>query len=229
MKGLCEYVTKLYNEDTDKLNEIKIVVNPVCSIYAEHIFIHFEYYNLISIANLDDYEVLYGSKSLFQYDAFEDIESCLKRVFIVAKQVIQTADDHVCKICGKGRQCDSFDIKMKRDFCNSQVINLDKTDFLIKNTPYKTRVITSHINYIDTFRKLLWFKYHENNQEIAVSLNTLLLDYINKYITLFQKSKFIIKGPSENIMRGILGNYRKARKKGASEWLPVAVFKSQKL
>ena len=169
-----------------------------------------------------DAEVLYGSKSLFQYETYEDIVFCLKRVYQIARQIIQWADDHVCSKCGKGKQCDSFEVGMKKQFCKTQVKELDDFNFLIRHTPYKTRVITQHINYLDAFRKLLWLKYHDNNQEKNESFHTLLLDYINKYITLFYKSRFI-NASFERIMGGILNNYKIARKRGCSEWNPISL------
>lgn len=221
LKGLCEYVAEIYKDDPDRLNEVSIVVNPVCLEYTQRVFINYEYFNLISVANRQDYDFLYGAKSLFQYDAYDDIELCLKRVFNVARTVIQRADDHVCGRCGL--HCSNIDIRLKEQMCTSQVKFLDDNNFLIMpNTLYKTRVITQHINYLDSFRKLLWLKYHQNNQEKNEVFQRLLLSYINKYIGLFRDSR-VINSSAEETMKKIEKNYKKAQKKGYMEWYSVSI------
>lgn len=220
LNGVCKYIANLFRENRDLLNDINIVVNPVCLEYTQHVFINFEYFNLISIADLADYEAMYGAKSLFQYDNYEDIAACLKRVFKVTNLVVRRADNQICSRCRV--DCSDIDLDIKESFCTAQVDFLDKNNFLIKpNTLYKTRVISQHINYLDSFRKMLWLKYRDNQEENERH-QKLLLDSINKYISLFKNGKAINISAKESMMK-IERDYDEALKRGCLEWYPVSI------
>lgn len=221
LKGLCEYVSRLYKDNPDELNEINIVVNPVCLEYTKRVFINYEYFNLISVADLDDPDSLYGSKSLFQYDTYEDIESCLRRVYKVTKLIINRADEQVCRRCGL--KCSTLDLDLKKTMCTTQIASLDENNFLIvPNTLYKTRVVTQHINYLDSFRKMLWLKYHEKNPEKNDIVQKLLLKYINQYIALYRDSR-VVNNSAEDAISDIEKDYAEACRKGSSEWYSVKI------
>lgn len=218
LDDLCKHLAKLYNEDSDDFYSIKIIVNPVCSAYTEQVFINYEYFNLISIAQKNNSETILGAKSLFEYETFEDIQSCLDRVFKVTSKIIRRADNHVCNKCGNCKHSPSN----KEIMCEKQVIELDEDGFLIrKNTLYKIRVITSHINYLDSFRKLQYNRYHEQNQELNEKIHNLILSYIGKYIVLYQDTKVLNKSAEEKILN-LRTNFEKA-KNDCNIWTPIKI------
>lgn len=218
LAGLCTHLTNLYLNDPDELNDIGIVVNPVCLAYTEDVFINFEYFNLIS--SVKRTESLYRAKSLFQYDTYDDIKACLMRVYNVTQKIIKRADKHVCASCG---ECYPSKEK-KENGCTKRVKKLDEDGFLIKrNFLYKTRVINSHINYLDSCRKMMWLKYHEQNHEMNVAFHDLFLNYINMYFDLFYDKDGVINKAAEDKFQEIKKNYDIATSTGCEIWTPISI------
>lgn len=218
INNLCDELAKLHINNPDKLNAVKIAVNPVCRAYAQDVFINFEYFNLVSIAILENDEDLLCAKSLFQYDTYDDVESCLSRVYKVTKDIIRKADRYVCNHC---KTCESHP-ENKVLGCSSQVKKLNDDGFLIRNSLYKTRVVNSHINYMDSFRKMMWHKYHEHNQEVYERFHKLILDYISFYINnIFYYEKGVTD--ASGIFDTIQGRYEKAKSIGCREWVPISI------
>lgn len=218
INNLCDELAKLYITNPDKLNPVKIMVNPVCRAYTQDVFINFEYFNLVSIAVLDNDEDLLCAQSLFQYDSYEAVESCLSRVYKVTKEIVRKADRYVCNKC---KDC-KYHPENKAIGCFSQIKKLNDDGFLIKNSLYKTRVINSHINYLDSFRKMMWHKYHEQDQETYEKFHKLILCYVSYYINnLFYYEKGVID--TSEVFIKILERYEKAKSIGCREWVPISI------
>ena len=216
---LCEFLSNKFNTNPDDLNTVKIVVHPVCRAYTEEVFINFEYFNLISINKRE----LYRAKSLFQYDSFDDVKSCLSRVYGITKDIVRKADQYVCDRCNT---CIS-NPENKETMCTRQIQKLNNEGFLINNSLYKTRVISSHINYLDSFRKMMWLKCHENDKEMYEKFNTLILDYISYYINNLYENGVMDKS---ELFTGISNRYEKAKSIGCREWSPILIgLKTQDL
>lgn len=214
LKNLCKSLADCYINNPDELNAVKIVVNPVCSSYTKDVFINFEYFNLISIHKKD----LYNAKSLFQYESYEEVASCLKRVYNITKTIVKRADSYVCEKC---KYCDLHS-ENKEQQCFIQIQKLNEDGFLINNSLYKTRVINSHINYLDSFRKMMWHKYHEHDQEMYEKFHNLILSYINYYINnLFYNEKGLID--KSKLFIEINDRYEEAKSTGCNEWVSISI------
>ena len=212
LQSLCEHLAKLYNSDRDSLSSVFIIVNPLCAEYSEHVFIHYEYFNLLSICNRHNEELLLKSKSLFQYDNYDDIRNCTNRVYEITESIISKADKHLCMVCGK--QC-----KGRSDECTSAINKLRDQGFLIQDMPYATRVITSHINYLDSFRKLLWIRYHIN-KGLNDDIQNHIVSVLKKYVSLF-RNKRVQNDSANNILKRIEWNIDYAKNKGYDVWTPI--------
>lgn len=219
LQALCNYVAELYAQDKEALGNVDIVVNPVCLVYTKHVFIHYEYFNLISIAKENLSELLYGAKSLFQQETKEQIKSFMDRVFDMTKGVINKADNHVCKICHKG----CAPSKGKKDGCGEVIESLQNNGFLIQNNMlYASRVITSHINYLDSFRKFLWIKHHENNKVENAELQKCVVEVIERYVDLYRK-KQVENRAADVVLKSIEENILFAKNKGYDVWTPIKI------
>ena len=219
LKNLCELLYKKFKTNPDELNAIRIVVNPVCREYTEEVFINYEYFNLISAV---DKKELFRAQSLFQYDSYEDVESCLIRVYQITKTIVRKANQYVCdNKCGT---CKS-NPENREEMCNRQVQGLNNDGFLINKSLYKTRVINSHINYLDAFRRMMWIKYHKHNQETYERFHNLILDRINNYINLFYDKGVIEKS---DLFDRISKRYDEAKSAGAGKWVSVSIGLSKR-
>lgn len=212
LPSLCKHLAELYKTDRDSLDNVDIVVNPLCFEYSEHVFIHYEYFNLLSVCCKHSEELLLKSKSLFQYDNFEDIKSCTNQVYDMAESIIKKADKHLCMICNK--KCEA-----KSSECGSAIKKLQDHGFLIQNMPYTTRVITSHINYLDSYRKLLWIRFHDN-KGLNNAIQNQLVSVIQKYITLF-RTKEVQNDSANNLIMHIEQNVDFAKNNGYDVWTPI--------
>lgn len=218
LQNLSDYVADLYKKDKEELSNVDIVVNPVCAAYSKRVFIHFEYFNMLSIVNERSAELLYGAKSLFQQDTQDQIVSCIERVYKMTKWVVEKADNHVCEMCEK--KCD---ITKKKGDCRSVIVHLNNNGFLMqKNILYTSRLITSHINYLDSFRKFLWNKYHENNLSRNSTLQKYIIDIIEKYVLLFRNKK-VKNNAIDAAITDIEKNLSFAKNKGYKEWTPITI------
>lgn len=217
LQSLCNYVAELYTKDKDELSNVEIVVNPLCSEYTRHVFIHYEYFNLLSVANERNTELLYGAKSLFQHETKEQIKSCMDKVFEMTQWVVNKADNHVCQICHKG--CDNG----KKNDCSGAIKILQDNGFLIQNNIlYTSRVITSHINYLDSFRKFLWNKLHEKSRTENAELQKCVVEVIERYVDLYRK-KQVENRAADVVMKSIEENILFAKNKGYDVWTPIKI------
>lgn len=218
LQSLCKYLAELYKTDRDSLGNVDIVVNPLCFEYSEHVFIHYEYFNLLSVCSKQSEELLLKSKSLFQYDDFEDSKSCMNQVYEMAKSIIQKADCHLCAICNK--KCENRSTE-----CGSAIKKLQDHGFLIQNMPYTTRVISSHINYLDSYRKLLWIKFHDD-KKLNNDIQTHMISVIQKYITLFRTKK-VQNEFANNLIMLIEQSVDYAKDRGYDDWIPIVTGKDK--
>ena len=112
----------------------------------------------------------------------------------------------------------------KENGCTKRVKKLDEDGFLIKrNFLYKTRVINSHINYLDSCRKMMWLKYHEQDHEMNAAFHDLFLNYINKYFDLFYDKDGVINKAAEDKFQEIKKNYDIATSTGCEIWIPISI------
>ena len=180
------------------------------------VFIHYEYFNLISTqwkrdgGNKDKEKSEYFPRPLFQFVDIEkdkrNIELCMTYTFDTVKKIINIADDHFCHKCKLDRQqCD-------RD-CDSSIKAFIEEGLCFNNTIHATRVITAHIRYLEHYRTFLWYQvgnkdeHSENEIEIQKMIINQILDYIN-----FFSNRKIRDDKYEWISKGWKNQYTNALK-----------------
>ena len=152
VESLAAKVVQDYNNNPQKLTSISIQINPLCIVYSARVFIHYEYFNLISpyMMKSKNEEMDYKPTPLFQFvNATEEksIANCLYYTFETAKVIIEKADNHFCRICRIRNNglcsgnCKSFIDKFKED------------GFSFNNTIHATRIVSAHIHYLDKYRR----------------------------------------------------------------------------
>ncbi|MBO7636571.1 MAG: hypothetical protein J6S89_08325 [Paludibacteraceae bacterium] len=153
---------------------VSIKINPLCVIYPYHIFIHFEYFNLLSFyaPGQKNNDIL---KPLFIIDDKKELRECLDRVWLTFENMINGMQTHFCNECGGNCKKNVNGTK-----CKEQVLKFKDKDFCFNGALYSTRCISSIVNYLDYYRTFIW-KKSELDKEIQNILITEIRKYIDKY------------------------------------------------
>lgn len=195
MSTFAPNATHNHLKDLSALSTVSIQVNPLCFVYAARVFIHYEYFNLISTQwhNKENSKrgMLYDSKPLFQLSSSEqdmkNIELCLDYTFQTAKHIIISADNHFCAGCNKrnnGQQCQSD--------CRSFVNKFIDDGLSFNNTLDATRIIVNHIHYLESYRRFLWFQNANiEHTEVDVQIQRIIINQILKYISFYRQRKIM--------------------------------------
>ena len=199
-------LTKLKNLNENDLNEIRVAINPSCIVYSYHVFIHFEYFNLISHYKMGLRNATL--KPLFCISDEMEMKNCITRVFSIVKQNIETSDSHFCKHCKK--EC-SENTNEKNKYCKQEIDNFKSSKLTINGALYSTRIITSLINYIDAYRLYLWNITDHNR-----TIQTYLLERIEELLKLYWNKKVQDESAKE-VIAGIKYNLRKVEATGDFE------------
>ena len=186
---LASKVVRDYQTNSDSLDSVTIQVNPLCVVYSARVFIHYEYFNLISPYMKE--EKGYNPKPLFQYINFdndeekENIKKCLSYTFETAKTIIKRADKHFCKIC-KIRNNDSC-----LENCDSFVNRFKEDGFSFNNTIHATRIVSAHIHYLDKYRHFLWHRIgnKDNHSDKEIEIQKMIIEQILEYIDFYKERK----------------------------------------
>lgn len=195
MSAFASKITHDYLTDPNILSSVNIQVNPLCIVYAARIFIHYEYFNLISTQwNNTAGEKMgmkkgqgYEPKPLFQLTNSEqdikNIELCLAYTFETAKNIIMSADHYFCKKCeNNNKKCENN--------CNSFITEFINAELSLNNTLHATRIVTNHINYLENYRKFLWFqKMNNEHTDIDVQIQKIIINQIIEYIKFYKQRK----------------------------------------
>ena len=192
--ALASHIVEMYETNKSNFANILVKIHPLCVVYADRVFIHFEYFNLISSQ--------WGNPVVADYKYDEPIplflitndymlKACLKSVFETVKKILKCADSHFCKHCraSKADTClQTIDDEGKQgvvissiESCNKSVDKFIEDGFCFNKTLYATRVITSHINYLDKYRAYIW-NTKLNDKEQLNLWQTILLNQISEYI-----------------------------------------------
>jgi len=192
ISSLATKVIQDYLDNPTGLSTVRIQVNPLCIVYASRIFIHYEYFNLIStqwdnIAK-EKKGMNYDPKPLFQLDGTEknkkNIELCLAFTYESAKKVIESADIHFCRKCKYGAgKCNST--------CQDFIKEFIDEGLCFNGTMHATRVVTSHIHYLEQYRKYLWSLAvkKDEHSELDIELQKIIIGQILEYITFYRNRK----------------------------------------
>ena len=220
LKGIKDFVFKQYQRSPLQLSSVNIVVNPLCSVYARHVFIHYEYFNLLCYLDSG----LSGKhprefRPLYLLQDKTDIISCLKDVLRMASKIIWNSDRHLCKQCEhfkKGSCSNTTD-----NPCANVIYKMSQDGFLINDSLYASRVISAHINYLDSFRHYLWLRDVKKGGGVRYDIQKVIVDTIADYCKLFKgrmvtdhKVKTTIKAIEQNLAYYQMSSDR-------SEWIAI--------
>lgn len=220
LNGIKDYVFRQYQRSRNQLSSVNIIVNPLCSVYARHVFIHFEYFNILCLLD----SILAGKQSrdftpLYLLRQKDEINGCIRSVFNMASKIIKKSDKHLCKQCdfNKKNTCS----KDRMNPCINVIRKMSQDGFLINDSLYASRVISSHINYLDNFRHYLWLRDMKDGGRIKLDIQKLIVDTIADYCKLFKerivydhKVNTTIKAIEEN-----LGYYQMSSDR--TVWIPI--------
>lgn len=220
--------SRLHKSSVLNLNRTEIKINAPSAIYISKIFIHYEYFNLL--ANLD--EGIYEVQPLFQClgvknERFE-FEIQLESILQYLKRFFENIDIFFCdNICKKKIENDC-----NKPNCINAINKFRDNGFCFSNSLYSSRVITNHINYIDSFREYLWKidvvstsaqqpKLTDKNQ-----IQSYLLGIIGEYIQLYE-TRNVNDHTVQNIMKEIKEEYNKALTANEmKDWRPIILKKN---
>ena len=153
-------IKKSLTPQNDSIIDVKLTPTGYC--YADYVSVQFEFFSARIHGIPRDPLILYGDS---MNGSNYDFEVIIDRVF---DSVCDFADGLVT--IDKKRECDE-DHRNCQVFLRSQEL---------------CGVITSHIDYIDRFRCLLWHKYRNN------AINETILKKIKNYNGLFSKAREIV-------------------------------------
>lgn len=191
VESLAAKVVRDYNNNPTRLASITIQINPLCIVYSARVFIHYEYFNLISpyMLTSKNKKVDYIPQPLFRFVDFDEdtqhITKCLSYTFETAITIIKKADDHFCKTCKVRNNglcsgnCKPFVDKFKKD------------GFSFNNTIHATRIISAHIHYLENYRYFLWHRIgkRDNHSDKEIEIQRIIIGQILEYINFYKDRK----------------------------------------
>ncbi|OGU34199.1 MAG: hypothetical protein A2068_12900 [Ignavibacteria bacterium GWB2_35_6b] len=183
--------TNLDNEAKEKIKlalcDIKVKINPSGYVYIKHIKNHFEFYN----------DIVGGGNSLF-HDATRETEDQIYKTMKIINKVCKLTSIHITNmkifygVKFEGiLKMNYYDfIKGDYSFKHTGSFSLIDSDDSYSVYPSKVpqgiffglRIITSHMNYIDTYRLFI------NKRIKSISINKELINYINKLLMLIKNN-----------------------------------------
>lgn len=196
-KSIPTYVEELVNyvmglADLEK-QRIFVKINPLCVVYPYHVFIHFEYYNLLSYyrkgrKSIEDSWI----KPLFLIRDKKELRACLDRVYGMFETMVRKMEGH---FCGKCKNCQEHNAKKDKNVCNKMLDDFKGQEFCFNGALYSSRTLTSIINYLDSYRVYMW-----ESSSFDKEIQTIVISEIRKYI-----SKFWVNKVQDNSIEEILG------------------------
>ncbi len=190
---LATKIIKAYLEDTNSLTTVSIKVNPLCVVYATRVFIHYEYFNLISTqwrredSKKDKEKNEYSPRPLFHFTDVEkdkrNIELCLAVTFDTVKKIIDIADNHFCNKCKyeHNQECTRNCVGFIKSFIDEGLC--------FNDTIHATRVITAHVRYLEHYRTFLWYQVgnKKEHSEAEIVIQKMIINQIMEYIDYFSR------------------------------------------
>jgi len=191
--------TEVKNPNSHK-NKIRIKINPSGVIYSDIIFRHFEYFNLLSTIkdyskSWNDDECKLNLKPLFLPKTIrrepEKLKEFFERVFKSTKDIVDKTDnsfcDTFCKQCPKKMyKLIPFNVLKdieKNNNCKAAIDKFVEDGYTINNTIYTTRLISTQLDYIDSFRKyIIDAKIYEDCYK---DVHEVILNALKELISLF--------------------------------------------
>lgn len=215
VSALASKVVQNYLNNSNGLESVVIQINPLCIVYSARIFIHYEYFNLISPSMMEskNESIDYKPKPLFQLIDFDNdiqnITNCLSYTFETAKTIIERADKHFCKIC-RARNNDTC-----LNDCTSFINKFKEDGFSFNNTIHATRIVSAHIHYLDNYRYYLWYRIGNptSHSDKEIEIQIMIIKQIIEYINFYKKRKI------KDVLYTTIANYWKEQYENALDLL----------
>lgn len=181
-----------------KTHTLKLKINPSSVIYVNQILIHYEYYNFY-IHSMNPMKNKYEIKPLFQsinlVNGKFEFEEQLTSVFNFIVETSKNMDKFFCeKICRKKEE-NINSCEAKYIDCKKSVQKFINEGYCASNALYLSRVVRSHINYIDSFREFLWkdeeFNNKLNNKEIQFTTEFQMMIDVQEHINVLSPKQKI--------------------------------------
>ena len=163
-----------YADNETLLSNVYVKINPLCVIYCWRVFIHFEYFNLISDKwsnpSINDYK--YTPLPLYRVTNEHLLKGCLNSTFATVNNILEKAERHFCEKCESSgdakcgiakarvekKEMSQKNVGSTQDTCKVSFDQFVEDGFCINKTMYAVRVITSHLNYLDQYKTFIWGK-----------------------------------------------------------------------
>jgi hypothetical protein len=183
--------------ETD-LNDIHLRINPSGVVYLRYLIPHFEFFSNYRYWRNDKFiktfKPLYLATEIVQYpDRYQTVykyefEILLDDVFNLVKRKKHQNDGFLKERVFKKSNISNLQKYLKSDF----VVHFSETSDLL----YSTRLITTHLTYIDQFRRFVTENYVLSDKKIwdnkkkygtksKVEIQTFILEIQKKYIDLY--------------------------------------------
>ena len=172
------------NKIITALDKIRIKVNPSGFAYVKYILPHFEFYSILCHNNDALYQNFYVKEKRNTYEDYRHrYENTIESVYHLVKNhhghMKLFYESHMSKVIGKKKFYNS-------KFCFQL---LGEASHNIKGYFHITRILTSHIDYLDRFRHKM-FKLNDDNVLFdKVRFNKKMVGYINNYVQLMAESQ----------------------------------------
>ncbi|MDR0912601.1 MAG: hypothetical protein LBM96_08400 [Methanobrevibacter sp.] len=198
-------------ENENNQQKLKLRLTPACVIYAHRLFIHYEYFNLLSYMNYIKsisnnnftYDDLYNCESLFQKNRDkENLKILLNNVYNQVEKTVKDADKCFCdnidfhSYC-RLDNCLQKEERQKNNFCKNAIVDFKNQGYTINGVLYVSRVISSHLHYLDEYRKYILTSCQYDEEKMN-DIHSLILSTMKRYIDLYYKRD--IKGDIDIII-----------------------------
>jgi len=198
IKTLFEkYINKIIESD----NNVEIKINPSGVIYSDFIFRHFEYFNILANRKkyFDKWDPEQSRKNVIplflpieKKRTKKELEKFLHEIFEITTDVMMAADNTFCKnYCpSETRNCDKYLCSLDYAHPDSIIRKYIDNNFTINKTIYTTRVLSTHVQYIEEFRKYIILEDIYGNE--FASVHKIIIDVLKNYCNYFLGEKIAL-------------------------------------
>jgi hypothetical protein len=212
-----EQINKLIEKkDESELQSIEIKTNPCAVIYIQKIFIHYEYFNLLSEIKGTYWkdEDICHVKTLFQKlrsgATANSLKLFMNNVYQVTKNIILNADQHFCDTY-------KLDKNSTEQQYNEKINEFISMGGAVNGALFTARLITSHINYLDEFRKYILNNDAFKN-EFKIEMQNIIVEVIKKYLNLYYKERYLKDTTISAIMKIAQDHIKEIEKENTTTW-----------
>lgn len=171
-------ICSLYNKRSGELDRIKIRINPSGYVFLRYVLRHFEFYSYFG-GNKKPLFICTGEKKYNNTNNFYyDFETIMENTFEVVSKHISAMKMFYEK---------HYHNKMSREEYRNSSFSfkpIEKDGRFGTGYFHSTYIITTHVEYIDRFRQLIFHKIESTDEKI--SINRVIINQIEKYVNLMK-------------------------------------------